>query len=105
MVNSREKLYINYLKTKEKLTVYEIAICLERSPQTIDNWYRWKKENPDNKWAKLLPDYTQNGGRQTRYWSGKDIKALKKFRDKSPHGMMASVTQRYIKKGEPDDVV
>ena len=96
--NSREQLYINFLKTKERLTVYELSICLDRSPQTIDNWYRWKRDNPDNRYAKLLPDYIQEGSRQTRFWRGKDVKKLMQFRDNAPHGMMATVTQKYVKK-------
>lgn len=98
MNNDREQLYINYLTSKDKLTVYELSICLGRSAQTIDNWYRWKSENPDSEWAKLLPDYTQSGSRQTRFWKGKDVKRLIEFRDTVPHGTLSSVTQRYVKK-------
>lgn len=100
MNSTREQLYINFLKTKDKLTVYEVSICIGRSAQTIDNWYRWKRENPDDEWANVLPDYIQEGSRQTRFWCGKDIKKLIKFRDNAPHGTLASVTQRYVNKGE-----
>ena len=102
MNNTRDQLYINYLKTKEKLTLYEVAICLDRSLQTINNWYKWKRENPNNKWAKMLPDYMQAGERQERFWRGKDIKALIKFRDNVPWGVLSDVTQRYVKRENLD---
>ena len=87
----------------EKLCkIEEVAVEIGRSIFTINNWYRLKRENPDNKYAKLLPDYYQfEGDRQTRYWKKSDIPKLIDYRDMIPKGnsgIMGSVTQRYYKR-------
>lgn len=88
-----------------KLKIEEVAINLGVSTQTINVWYRWKRQNPDNEYAQLLPPYSQEGGRQTRYWLITDIEKLEKFKNSIPQGckgIMGDVTQKYLKK-EKDD--
>lgn len=86
---------------EDLLRVEEVAVQIKRSVKTINSWYVFKKENPDNVTAKLLPDYVQSGSRQTRYWKSSDIPKFIAFRDALPigkHGIMGSVTQRYIRR-------
>lgn len=73
------------MKTK-LLKLEEVAIELGCSCYTINNWYRAKKKNPDNELFDLLPEPRQSGGRQTRYWTQRDINKLKKFSSQLPKG-------------------
>jgi len=86
----------------EKLyKVEEVAVLIGCSVPTINYWYRYKKENPEEKLAQLIPEFTQLGTRMTRYWTQKDIYKLVEFRSKLPHGrngMLGSVTQKYYHK-------
>lgn len=79
---------------------------LEVSTNTIDYWYRFKRLHPENKYAKMLPDYEQEGNRQTRYWTISDVHKLKKFKKLLPRGrrgILTDVTQRYTKKRTEND--
>lgn len=90
--------------TKEKLLkAEEVALLIGSSVRSIDIWYRWKREDPDHELAKLLPDYIQEGSRQTRYWKNSDVWKLIKFKQSLPHGrngILGKITQKYTKKGE-----
>lgn len=81
----------------------ELALLLDISVPTLNNWYVFKRDNPDSDMAKLLPDPIQQTARQTRYWKRDDIPKLLEFKSKivwGRNGFMGSVTQRYAKKGE-----
>lgn len=85
------------------LKLEEVAILVGRSCITINSWYKWKRENPDHKFAYLLPDYIQSSDRQTRYWKLTDIEKLIRFKDRvrvGRDGFMGDVTQRYTKKAK-----
>ena len=85
----------------KELRIEEVAMLIGSSVQSINNWYRFKKENPDNEMSKLLPEFKQAGDRQTRYWSSEDVWKLLEFKKSIPHGrngVMGSVTQRYCRK-------
>lgn len=87
----------------QKLKITEVAVLINRSVQTINMWYQWKRENPDNELAQLLPDYTQEGNRKTRYWDKDDVWKFLEFEQQIPkgrNGFMGKVTQKYIKKEE-----
>lgn len=88
----------------QKLKIEEVAIFVGVSVNTINSWYRFKRQNPDNEYAKMIPDYTQEGGdRSIRYWNEKDIDKLIDFKNKRPtgrNGVMGIVTQKYVKKKE-----
>lgn len=56
-----------------KIKIEEIAMRIDTSTQTINNWYKWKRENPDNELANILPSYIQEGNRQTRFWDSDDL--------------------------------
>ena len=86
----------------ELINVQTLSFLVGSSIQTISSWYRWKHENPDHELAKLLPEYTKIGNRNTRYWNKDDVWKLIEFKSSIPqgrNGVMGSVTQRYVKKG------
>lgn len=87
-----------------KLRIEEVAIFVGVSVNTINSWYKFKHENPEDEYAKMLPDYIQEGGdRSPRYWTETDIDRLLEFKEAKPtgrNGVMGCVTQRYVKKGE-----
>lgn len=83
------------------LRIEEVAMMCGVSVQSINNWYKFKRENPDNEYARLLPEYTTLEGSRQRMWDKADINALIEFKQKMPKGckgVMGSVTQRYVKK-------
>lgn len=87
------------------LKLEEVAILIGSSGKSINNWYWFKRENPDNEYAQMLPDFIQNGERQTRYWRESDIWKLLEFKQAIPqgrNGIMGSITQRYYKKKEDE---
>lgn len=96
----------NVNKRKEKemrafLSIEEVAVLCGVSVQTLNNWYKFKRENPDNPFAQLLPEYQVIGGHGQRFWDKSDIDALMKFKHRMPKGckgVMGSVTQRYVKR-------
>lgn len=78
----------------------EVALLLDVSVPTIRNWYYFKRSNPDNEMAKLLPDPIQKSARQTRYWTKDDIPKLIEFQSKivtGRNGFMGAITQPYGK--------
>ena len=91
-------------KQEERLLrLEELAIVIGCSGKSINNWYMFKKANPDNEFAKMLPDFIQYGLRQTRYWRESDVWKLIKFRQAIPQGrggVMGSITQKYYRKNK-----
>ena len=84
------------------LTIEQVAVTCGVSVQSVNNWYKFKRENPNNEYARLLPDYFTLEGSRQRMWDKADINALIEFKQKMPKGckgVMGSVTQRYVKKG------
>lgn len=82
---------------EKMLRIEEVALLVGVSSQTLNIWYRWRKHNPDNEYAKMLPDYEQSGKRQMRLWRQSDIWALVEFKNAIPHGrygILGDVTQR-----------
>lgn len=83
------------------LKIEEVAVKIGSSCKSINNWYWFKRENPDNEYAKMLPEYIQYGARQTRYWKEEDIPKLIEFKQSIPqgrNGIMGSITQKYYHK-------
>ena len=83
------------------LKVEEVALLVGVSVKTINNWYAFKKVEPESEYAQLLPEFKQSGERQTRYWNQSDIWKLIDFKTKIPkgrNGILGSVTQKYYKK-------
>lgn len=87
---------------EDKLRIEEVAMFVGVSVETINIWYRFKKQHPDDIYALMLPDYSQDGGaRSCRYWNASDIDKLIKFKQSRPlgrNGAMGTVTQKYVNK-------
>lgn len=89
------------MQEERLLKLEEVALRVDVSFKTINNWYMFRKQNPDNEYAKMLPDFIQSGARQTRYWRESDIWKLIEFKQAIPqgrNGIMGEITQKYYKK-------
>lgn len=78
-------------------TAYRVGI----SCKTLDIWYRFKRENPSNEYALMIPEYYQETSRSKRLWKESDVAALINFKNSIPQGrggVLGSVTQKYLKK-------
>lgn len=87
----------------EYLTAQQVVIMLGISENTLNFWYRFKREHPENEIAQLLPEYTKESEKSKRYWKRSDLDKLIKFQKSLPkgrNGIMGGITQRY-KKEEP----
>ena len=87
------------------LKIEEVAILIGSSSKSINNWYWYKREHPESDIVRLLPDYIQEGSRQTRYWKESDIWRLLEFKQAIPHGrngLMGDVTQKYYRKNKQE---
>lgn len=83
------------------LKIEQVAVLVGSSYKTIQNWYAWKKENPNHELAKLLPAPIQEGPRRPRFWKREDVWKLIEFKEKVPQGrggVMGCVTQKYYHK-------
>ena len=91
---------------EKTLNIEAVAVLINSSVPTISSWYRWKKQNPDNEYAKMLPPFERHGAHKARYWKYEDIWKLIEFKQSIPqgrNGVMGSVTQAYIKKKKKED--
>lgn len=85
------------MSSEKLLRAEEVALLVGVSTQTLNNWYRWKRLNPEHPLAALLPDFIQSNPRQTRYWRKSDIWNVAQFKNTIPHGrngILGEVTQR-----------
>lgn len=78
--------------------IEELAMILDINVLTIERWYRFKRQNPDNEIISLLPDYIlrpNSKNRSVRFWRISDIDRFKEFQNsivKGTKGFMGSVT-------------
>ena len=88
-----------------ELKVDKVAMLVGVSVRTVNNWYWFKGQNPNNEYSKMLPNF-KIGDRGCRLWNSDDIPKLVQFKEQLPHGrngVLGSVTQRYYKKkGDKD---
>ena len=87
------------------LSAMEVCVLLDCSIYSLNTWYTFKRNNPDNEYAKKLPDFINldAGTRRKRYWKQSDIGKLIEFKATLPHGrngVLGSITQKYAKKGK-----
>jgi len=85
------------------LNATQVAAMVGTSVQTINLWYRFKKENPKNELAKLLPKYKMTSKIKGRCWKKEDVWKILEFKSritKGRNGQLGSVTQKYHKKKE-----
>lgn len=92
------------------LNAQEISTLAGCSVQTLNLWYKWKELEPDNKIAKMLPEYVRGknsrGNTRTRYWKYSDIYKLMEFKANIPkgrNGIMGTVSSMYKKPKEKRD--
>ena len=88
------------MKKDKLLKVEEVAVLVGVSVKTINNWYSFKKLEPENEYSLMLPDVIQSGERQTRFWQESDIWKILEFKAKIPkgrNGILGKVTQKYYK--------
>jgi predicted DNA-binding transcriptional regulator AlpA len=89
------------MSEEKLLKIEEVAVLIGCSVKTVNNWYMWKKQNPEHEMTQLLPEFVQHGERQTRYWKQSDVYKLIEFQARIPkgrNGILGSVTQKYYKK-------
>ena len=82
------------------LSLAEVAVKLGVSVFTINNWYAFKRLQPDHPMAKLLPEYIQENPRSARKWKAEDLKYLRQFKRQvvvGRSGFLGCATQRYKK--------
>ena len=90
---------------KEKfLTANEVVNILGISINTLNNWYKFKRDEPDHHLAKLLPDYeiAENEIGRPRKWKQSDITKFFEFKANitvGRNGEMGNITQKYQNKG------
>ena len=71
------------------LKVEEVAVRIGVSTQTLNRWYKFKRENPNDKMSKLLPAYKltkSDKNLPTRLWKESDIDKLLRFKDNVTRG-------------------
>lgn len=88
---------------EKDLRIEEVALIVGVSTKTINTWYQFKREDPDNELAKLLPEPNRVGPHKTRYWKHSQMRDVLKFKESIPIGrlgVMGKVTQKYAKKRE-----
>lgn len=97
---------ISNTSNERLLRLEEVAVMIGSSSQTINYWYRFKKAYPDNEYSQMLPNFIQDGERQTRYWKPSDIQKLVNFKNTIPHGrhgILSPITQKYLKNRKEQD--
>lgn len=88
------------------LTANQVCNEVGISIFTLNNWYRYKRENPNDDLARILPDYTKEFTTSPRQWRRADIKKLLKFkqtRNLGSKGQMAKTIQKYYKKEKQNE--
>ena len=71
------------------LKIEEVAVRTGVSTQTINRWYKFKRENPKDKISRLLPAYKVAKSEKNlpiRLWKESDIDKLIQFRDNVTRG-------------------
>jgi hypothetical protein len=85
-----------------ELKIDKLAMLVGVSTRTINNWYWFKSANPNNEYAKMLPDYRiDKKSHGSRVWDSNDVDKLIDFKSKIPHGrngVLGDITQRYERK-------
>ena len=67
-----------------KLRIEQVAILVGVSTQTLNRWYKFKRENPEDEVSKQLPDYDtadiSRGLGYIRLWESEDVWKLIEFK-------------------------
>jgi hypothetical protein len=78
----------------------EVCTRLGIATKTLDNWYLFKRNDPTNEYAKLLPEYIKCKlkGLPVRLWKKTDLYKLFEFSYAIPRGRkgaMGSISTKY----------
>ena len=67
-----------------KMKIEEVAVLIGVSTQTLNRWYKFKRDHPESELAKSLPEYsfetTSHGN--ARVWDTESIWSLINFKSK-----------------------
>lgn len=79
------------------LTTNEVCTLTGISIYTLNRWYKFKEQNPDNEYSKLLPEvhHKNVAHRSPRFWKQSDVWKLIEFKSLLPKGckgIMGSVS-------------
>jgi DNA-binding transcriptional MerR regulator len=91
---------IDLMDDNNMIKIEEVARRVDVSVQTINTWYRFAKQKPENKLASLLPPFYQEKARGIRYWREGDIDAIKQFKYSIPkgrNGILGCITQKSVR--------
>lgn len=94
------------LMSERQLKIEEVAVLVGVSVKTMNNWYWFKRENPDNEYAQMLPEYQQERPTSARLWNYDDISKLIEFKNhviRGRNGKMGTITQKYVKKEKTNE--
>ena len=86
---------------EKRITIAEMAVLLDCSVHTIDNWYAWRKKHPEHPMAAMLPDFEKLGKTGARTWKQSDVWKVDAFRKALPKGrkgILGDVTQPSFRK-------
>ena len=74
------------MKEERLLKLTEVAFLVGIAPKTLELWYAFKRQNPDNEYAKMLPEFRQDNTRGIRFWKESDIEKIIAFQKAKPNG-------------------
>lgn len=81
------------------IKIGEVAFVLDVNQFTVERWYKFKKENPDNEYAKLLPEPTRvknAKNRWVRMWKESDLALLEQFKNAIVPGTKGFMKSQFI---------
>ena len=82
------------------LRIEEVAVLIGVSVKTINNWYWYKRECPNDELSQMLPEYIQERPTSVRLWRREDLPKFFEFRTNIPYGRsgkMGVITQKYVR--------
>lgn len=64
------------------MKIEEVAMRIGTSVQTVNKWYKFKRDNPDNELVQDLPDYEMlvTPAGRVRNWTEEDVWKLIEFK-------------------------
>ena len=82
------------------LRIEQVAGLVGVSVETVNIWYRFKAKDPENSYAKMLPEFTRagTGKRTARLWKYSDVEKIVTFKQSIPkgrNGVLGELTRNY----------
>lgn len=87
------------------LKIEEVAIRVGVSVQTLNRWYKFKKEHPEDEVSKLIPDFTKKNTSCgfVRVWNDADVWKLVDFKTTQVKSGRTGRMGKYGGKGTKND--